>query len=111
MGTIAVVLSVHHGKTIRRILLIGGILALLQGMLLALPWLVTVPHVDTTTEAAVKIIVEQIVRNLMLLSSIVGIGCIAGAVASAVISHMAKPRSQVSASAKGPLKKPQATVQ
>lgn len=111
MGTIAVVLSVNHGKTIRRILLAGGMLALLQGTLLALPWLVTIPHVDTTTEAAVKIIVEQIVRNLMLLSFIVGIACISGAVISAVISHMAKPRSQVSAAPKGTPKKSQTAMQ
>ncbi|MGI0134380.1 MAG: hypothetical protein ACREBW_05430, partial [Candidatus Micrarchaeaceae archaeon] len=74
MFVAAALLSVNHGKTIRRILMTGGVLALLQGLLLALPWLVTIPRIDPTTEAAVKAIVEQVIRNFMLLSLAVGGG-------------------------------------
>lgn len=88
MFAVAALLSVNHGKTIRRVLMTGGVLALLQGLLLALPWLVTIPRVDATTEVAIKAIIEQIVRNLMLLSLAVGAVCIVAALVSAIISRL-----------------------
>jgi len=94
----AALLSVSHGKTIRRILMTGGILALLQGLMLALPWLVTIPRLDATTQAAIKAIIEQVVRNLMILSLAVGMASVAGAIVSAVVSRLMRPRTSVAPS-------------
>ncbi len=89
----AALLSVNHAKTIRRILVTGGILALLQGCVLALPWIVTIPRVDAATQDAIKAIVEQVVRNLMIISFAVGGACILGAIASSVVSRLMRPRT------------------
>lgn len=85
-GAGAVWLSVHHAKTLRRILIGVGVVALAQAAILAAPNLVTLPGTDPTTQAVAVAIFNVIVRNLFIASLVLGIVCIAAAITSKVVS-------------------------
>jgi len=93
-GTLAVVLlailavaasiwlSVHHGKTARRILFASGILLILQGLILEAPAFITVPSGDPTMEAAAKAFAGVLVHNLQVASLALGVIFVIAAVGS-----------------------------
>lgn len=82
MIALSIWLSVHHGKTARRILLTTGILAILQGLLLEAPTVVKLPGNDPVQQAAAKAFAEALVHNLQLASVAIGVLCIAAAIGS-----------------------------
>jgi hypothetical protein len=84
---LSVWLSVNHAKTIRRILVGVGVLALLQAALLMAPTVVTVAKVDATTMAAARVVIEGLFHNLQLASVIVGVVCILGAIGSKIYTQ------------------------
>jgi hypothetical protein len=85
-AALSIWLSVHHAKTLRRILIGVGVLALLQAVILAAPTVVTTTKIDVTTLAAAKAVIEGLFHNLQLASLIVGLVCIAAAIGSKVYS-------------------------
>ena len=68
----SILLSIHHGKTARRIFLISGILLILQGLLLEAPTLIKVPGNDPTTQEAAKAFIEVLFKNLQITTVAVG---------------------------------------
>lgn len=80
--TLAIGLSVHHAKTVRRILFGVGILALFQALILAAPSFVSLPGNDPVTQGAAKAVVQVLVQNLLIASLVVGGVCIVAAVSS-----------------------------
>ena len=81
---LSILLSIHHAKTIRRILVGVGILALLQALALEAPRYITTKGMDQVTQNAVRAFAEAIFHNLQLANLILGIVCILGAIGSKV---------------------------
>lgn len=75
-------LSVHHGKTARRILMGIGILALLQALALEIPVIVKFPGADQVTQNAAHAVAKALVHNLQLANLVVGLLCIIAAIGS-----------------------------
>jgi hypothetical protein len=79
---LAVVISVHHLKTLRRILFGTGILSLLLAFSIWASSYITVGNnSDLATKNAIVAIVQTLLHSLQLASLILGIGCIVTAVA------------------------------
>ncbi|HEY4964217.1 MAG TPA: hypothetical protein VIH90_05970 [Candidatus Saccharimonadales bacterium] len=83
-------LSVHHLKTIRRILIGVGVLALLQALILEAPVFINVSSTDKVTQDAAKAFAEALFHNLQLASLIVGVLCILAAIASKIYEKRKK---------------------
>jgi hypothetical protein len=86
MAALAVWLSVNHAKTIRRILMGVGILALLEVLILEIPQILTLGGTDQTTEGAARAFSAAIFHNLIIANLILGILCIGGAIGSKLYS-------------------------
>ena len=84
---LSVWLSVHHSRTLRRILFGVGILALLQALVLSIPRFITLPGIDQASQAAAKAFIEAIVQNLFLASLIIGIVCMVTAIGSKLYTN------------------------
>lgn len=63
---LAVVASVHHTKTFRRIMLGTGVIGLVLGALIALPSVALKPSAEPTTIEVASIITTTLLRNLMI---------------------------------------------
>lgn len=80
----AVLLSVEHIKTLRRILVGVGILAFIQALILWAPSVTPLPVADSMTLDAARALEQVLVHNLFIASLIVGIMSLALAIASRV---------------------------
>ncbi len=90
MVAVCISLSVHHGKTIRRILLLTGIFALLQAAILQTPSLITITGQNAVEQDAARVIIQSLVHNLQVASLAVGIVCIGAAFGSKLYAKIKK---------------------
>ncbi|MCA9325572.1 hypothetical protein KDA23_05950 [Candidatus Saccharibacteria bacterium] len=86
----SIMLSVNHRKTIRRMLIGVGVVFVVIGLLLSLPSLV--PATDST-QAAAFAIARSVLRNLQLTALVIGVACIAGAIAYKLIEQRAESKN------------------
>ena len=84
----SIALSVHHLKTIRRILFSTGICALLLAASIEVPALVAVRVTDTSTQKVVVIIIQSLFHNLQIASLITGVVCITAAIGTKVYEKL-----------------------
>lgn len=82
MIALSIWLSVHHGKTARRIFFSTGILALLQAILLEAPSIATFSGNNAAQQNAAKVLAQSLLHNLQVASLIVGLICLAAAAGS-----------------------------
>ncbi len=82
MVALTIWLSVHHGKTARRILMSTGVLAIVQGLALTAPSVVKLPGNDVAAQAAARAIAGSLLHNLQIASFAIGAVCIIAAVGS-----------------------------
>jgi hypothetical protein len=73
---LAITISVHHTKTIRRILVGTGILSLVLAASLQLPSMLRLANEDAATQAAAGAITHVLFHNLQLAALILGIACL-----------------------------------
>jgi hypothetical protein len=84
-------ISVNHAKTLRRILLICGIFALLGAAILQAPQYISFKSHDLSTQQAIRSIVASVVHNLLMADLIIGVVLIVGVIGSTIyIRHKAK---------------------
>ncbi len=81
---LSVIISVHHIKTIRRILMGSGIICLFLAASIQLPLLITVKGSDLTTQKAAAVMIQTIFRNLQLASLVLGFVLVSAALASKI---------------------------
>lgn len=81
MIALSIWLSVHHGKTARRILFTTGTLALIQGLLLEAPTVAKFSNNAAEQEAA-RAFAQVLLHNLQVASIVVGVLCIVAAIGS-----------------------------
>lgn len=74
----AIVLSVHHAKTLRRIMLIVGVILVFEGLLLSIPQVISASGPE---QAAAFVISSSIFRNLQVMCLGIGGVLIVGAIA------------------------------
>jgi hypothetical protein len=76
----AIALSVHHLKTVRRILLGTGVAALLLAGSIQVPSLVAIKLTDASSQKVVVVIIQSLFHNLQIASLITGVVCITVAI-------------------------------
>ncbi len=86
-------ISVHHLKTLRRILVGMGIIALLIAAGLQVPDFV-MSSADAVQQKAAGAIAHTLFHNLQLACIVIGIGCIGGAIISKAISMLRARRTR-----------------
>jgi len=77
--------SVHHAKTVRRILLSTGISLLLLGLLIQFGSLLRFGGADKESQRVGLVLAQTLLHNLKLASLIGGGLCVAGALASKMV--------------------------
>ncbi len=82
LAVAAVLLSVHHNKILRRILLGVGVVALVEAAFLWLPSVAPIPAPDRATLDAARAMEQVIVQNLLVANLVIGIVCILAALGS-----------------------------
>ena len=83
---LAIVISVDHAKTLRRILMMTGVSSLLVAFAVQLPSLIIIKGTGDVTQKAIVVITQSTLHNLQLASIIIGVLCIAVAVGSKIYS-------------------------
>ncbi|MEO6513405.1 MAG: hypothetical protein ABIR37_01820 [Candidatus Saccharimonadales bacterium] len=81
---LAVVASVHHLKTLRRILIVVGVIALLLAVMLEAPSFIYVGGSTPVEQKAVAQIARSLFHDLQLFSLWAGLACIAAALGSKI---------------------------
>ena len=81
-------LSVHHAKTLRRILIGSGILALIQALILEAPAVIPLKGSNQITQNAIRAFAEAILHNLQLANLLIGVIFILIAIASKIYSKL-----------------------
>lgn len=87
---LAVIVSVHHLKTIRRMLVGTAIVSLVLAAILEAPSIVRVKSVDAETLAAAKAIAHVLFHNLQVACIVIAIGCLVLAVGTKIYEHTRK---------------------
>ena len=70
---LASLIAVNHFKTIRRLLLVSGILTLIGAVILEIPQYINFKTHDLLTQNAIRSIVSTVVANLLLIDIIIGV--------------------------------------
>ncbi len=73
---LAILISTHHSKTLRRILIAVGVVCLLLAAAIQIPSLITIPVKDFATQKAIVAIIQKLFHNLQVASLVLGLGCI-----------------------------------
>lgn len=84
---LAIILSVNHVKTIRRILLGLGILSLLEALIFEIPVILTIGKSDQSTQGAVHAFSGAIFHNIVMANIVLGIICIGAAIGSKIYTN------------------------
>lgn len=85
---VSILLSVHHLKTIRRILISTGLMLLLLAASIQAPSIIAIKLTDVETQKALVVIMQSIFHNLQVASLIGGLGCIVVAVGTKVFEKL-----------------------
>jgi hypothetical protein len=97
MIALAVIVSVHHTKTIRRILLVTGIESLILAAALQIPNFIKAGTGDGHLEKAAALAFAQVLlHNLQVASLIIGVICVVVALGSKLYSNMAAKKKKPS---------------
>jgi len=84
---LCVIVSVHHFKTARRIVIGTGIIALVLALLIAVPGYIFESASDSQ-QSAIVAIGQTLTHNLMIVMFIVAGVCLLGGIASEIYSHI-----------------------
>jgi len=87
----SIALSVHHLKTIRRILIATGVMLLLLAASIQAPSIIAIKLTDVETQKAMVVIMQSIFHNLQIASLIGGLGCIIVAIGTKVFEKLNRP--------------------
>lgn len=81
---LAVLLSVHHNKTLRRILIGSGSVMLIMAAALQAPQIINLQGADAATFGLAIAVAAVLLHNLQLACLWIGVGCISVAIASKI---------------------------
>lgn len=85
---LSVYLSSKRRRLVFRILLWTGIVALLEAVVLMIPYYVTLKGTNQVTENAAKAVIEAVFKNLLVADLIIGTVCVLAGVIGMVYSHL-----------------------
>lgn len=111
-AALAIIVSVHHAKTFRRVLFATGIGTLFLALVFWLAGRINfVGNGDVTEQNAIMAIARILLHNLQLACTVIGLACIIVAITYKLIEARAQARTkQQLSAAKGPLKRPSSSV-